>query len=36
MTKPPIWGGGGLAVSPDEKTVLFAQIDHDGENIFVQ
>ena len=36
MTKPPIWGGGGLAVSPDEKTMLFAQIDHDGENIFVQ
>jgi hypothetical protein len=36
MTKPPIWGGGGLAVSPDEKTLLFAQIDHDGENIFVQ
>jgi hypothetical protein len=36
LSKPPIYGGGGLAVSPDEKVVLFAQVDRDQENIFVQ
>lgn len=36
LSKPPMFGGGGLAVSPDEKIVLFAQVDRDEENIFVQ
>jgi Tol biopolymer transport system component len=36
FTKPPIWGTAGLAISPDESTVLFCQIDHSGSNIFVQ
>jgi Tol biopolymer transport system component len=36
LSKPPIYGGGGLAVSPDERVVLFAQVDRDQENIFVQ
>jgi Tol biopolymer transport system component/DNA-binding winged helix-turn-helix (wHTH) protein len=36
MSRPPLYGGRGLALSPDGKTLLFCQIDVDGSNIFVQ
>ncbi|MBS1854518.1 MAG: PD40 domain-containing protein [Acidobacteria bacterium] len=36
LAKPPMYGGGGLALSPDEKVLLFAQVDRDEEHIFVQ
>ncbi|MDE3166759.1 MAG: PD40 domain-containing protein, partial [Acidobacteriota bacterium] len=36
LSKPPMYGGGGLALSPDETVLLFAQVDRDEENIFVQ
>jgi Tol biopolymer transport system component len=36
LSNPPVFGNGGLAVSPDETVVLFAQVDRDSENIFVQ
>jgi hypothetical protein len=36
LTKPPLFGGTGLTVSPDGKTILFAQVDRDDSSIFVQ
>ncbi len=36
MAQPPVFGGGGLTISPDGKTILFAQVDRDDTNIFVQ
>ena len=36
MSKPPIWGGGGLMLSPDGTTLLFAQVDQSVGNIFVR
>jgi Tol biopolymer transport system component/DNA-binding winged helix-turn-helix (wHTH) protein len=36
MLRPPLFGGRGLALSPDGKVLLFCQIDLDGSNIFVQ
>ncbi len=35
LTNPPLFGAG-LAVSPDGKTILFAQVDRDDSSIFVQ
>jgi hypothetical protein len=31
-----MYGGVGLALSPDEKVLLFAQVGRDEEHIFVQ
>jgi len=36
LQKDPLWGGGGLTISPDGRTILFAQVDRDGSSIFVQ
>jgi Tol biopolymer transport system component len=36
MSKRPVNGAGGLALSPDGKTLLFAQVDTDGASIFAQ
>jgi Tol biopolymer transport system component len=35
MKKPPAWGGG-MAISPDRKSLLFTQVDRDGTSVFVQ
>ncbi len=35
LSQPPAFGGG-LAISPDERTILFTQVDRDGARIFVQ
>ncbi|MGI8743031.1 MAG: hypothetical protein ACR2NN_10780 [Bryobacteraceae bacterium] len=36
LRKPPVFGNAGLALSPDGKTLLFAQVDQADSNIFVQ
>jgi Tol biopolymer transport system component len=36
LTKPPVFGERGLALSPDGKVLLFCQVDLDGSDIFVQ
>jgi Tol biopolymer transport system component/DNA-binding winged helix-turn-helix (wHTH) protein len=36
LRQPPIWASAGLALSPDGKTILFAQVDQDDSNIFIQ
>jgi Tol biopolymer transport system component/DNA-binding winged helix-turn-helix (wHTH) protein len=36
MQRPPIFGNAGLALSPDGKTLLFAEVDQDDSTIFVQ
>ena len=36
MSNPPVFGTGGLDISPDRKTILFAQVDADGSGLFVQ
>jgi Tol biopolymer transport system component len=35
LQKPPAWGGG-MAISPDRKSLLFTQVDRDGTSLFVQ
>jgi Tol biopolymer transport system component len=35
LQRPPAFGGG-LAVSPDGKTLLFTQVDREGSRVFVQ
>jgi Tol biopolymer transport system component len=35
LQKPPAWGGG-MAISPDRKSLLFTQVDRDGSSLFVQ
>jgi Tol biopolymer transport system component len=35
LRKPPAWGGG-MAISPDRKSLLFTQVDRDGTSLFVQ
>jgi Tol biopolymer transport system component/DNA-binding winged helix-turn-helix (wHTH) protein len=34
MRAPPLWNGSGLAVSPDGKSILFAEVDRDGTSIY--
>jgi Tol biopolymer transport system component/DNA-binding winged helix-turn-helix (wHTH) protein len=34
MKAPPLYEGSGLAISPDEKTLLFAEVDRDGTSIY--
>ena len=36
LRQPPIWASAGLALSPNGKTILFAQVDQDDSNIFIQ
>jgi Tol biopolymer transport system component/DNA-binding winged helix-turn-helix (wHTH) protein len=36
LKRPPIYASAGLALSPDGKTLLFAQVDQDDSNIFIQ
>jgi Tol biopolymer transport system component/DNA-binding winged helix-turn-helix (wHTH) protein len=36
LRKRPLSGGGGLSISPDGKVLLFAQVDQDETDIFVQ
>jgi Tol biopolymer transport system component len=34
LKAPPLWNAGGLTLSPDQTTILFAQVDHDGTSIY--
>jgi hypothetical protein len=34
LPNPPIWASEGLAVSPDGRTLLVAQVDQDDSSLF--
>jgi len=36
MRKPPVWNAPGLALSPDEQSIAFAQVERDGVSIFAR
>jgi hypothetical protein len=36
LRKPPIYGSAGLGLSPDGRLLLFAQVDQDDSNLFIQ
>lgn len=36
LQNSPVYGNSGLALSPDGKVILFAEIDQDSSNIFLQ
>lgn len=36
MRKLPVWHAPGLALSPDERSIAFAQVDRDGVSIFAR